>query len=85
MATKKKVRKQHPDGNDCCCNECGQKFTNQKRTKADWFYAYPDDRNRLIEEAREIVHGYLFCRNKDEGDYKTLDKAARRWLKETKP
>lgn len=55
-----------------------------KRQSADWHYAYPDDRNRLIEEARELIHGYLYCADKGEGDYKLLDKAARKWLRETK-
>lgn len=53
-----------------------------KRQKADWWYSYPDDRNRLIEEAREIIAAYLKCNG---GDLKLTVKAARRWLKETKP
>lgn len=49
-----------------------------------WMYQLPDDRNRLIEEARELIAAYLYCRNKNENDYKAMDKSARRWLKETK-
>lgn len=26
-----------------------------KRTKPEWFYAYPSDQNRLIEDARALV------------------------------
>jgi len=61
-----------------------------KRTKADWWYAFPDDRNRLIEEAREII-AFIYgrpvkCTLEELAKVeKPIARAARRWLKETKP
>lgn len=57
-----------------------------KRTKADWWYAYPDDRNRLIEEARELLAvAAKESKMRDYAGYPEWSRAARRWLKETKP
>lgn len=59
-----------------------------KRQKADWFYCYPDDRNRLIEEARELIASAQIVFKK--AGVKTKDapswfKAANAFMRETKP
>lgn len=59
-----------------------------KRNKADWFYAYPDERNRLIEEARELIAALvrlLKYEDVDDDSMRRITKLSRRWLKETKP
>lgn len=80
MKAKKAI---HPDGNDCCCDECGARFVREHKP---WMYQMPDDRNRLIEEAREIIGQVeiLFRELKIPAD-NLWRKRSRRWLKETKP
>ena len=55
------------------------------RPTAPWTRAFPDERNRFIEEARELLASYLYCKHKDETDYRVMDKATRKFLRETKP
>lgn len=59
-----------------------------KRNKADWWYSYPDDRNRLIEEARELIAAAQVTFKKvgvKTKDCPTWFKAANAFMKETKP
>lgn len=60
-----------------------------KREHKPWMYQMPDDRNRLIDEAREII-AFIYgrpikCTLEELAKMeKPIARAARRWLKETK-
>ena len=61
-------------------------FKQYKRTEPDWKCAYPDERNRLIEEAREILAVLVRPMSGSSLREKAVTvalKRARKWLKET--
>lgn len=71
----------------------GKEYTGVSRKKTgrdrpDWFYCQPDDRNRLIEEARELIAAAQVTFKKvgvKTKDCPTWFKAANAFMKETRP
>lgn len=55
-------------------------------TRPDWYYAYPDERNTLILEARELISAVqTVLRKEAKGAGGEWTKAANRWMRATKP
>ena len=59
-----------------------------RRTMPEWFYAYPSDQNRLLEDARALVAAAQVAMKANgitAKDYPNWFKAAGAFMRETKP